>query len=243
VVLAVILLLIVSDVAFASSATPKPGTSTKRLFALLPNATALVSVEPANRDGDTVTWVARGPAVKGAAAGTASWAASPEIPNGPSGECSTTVWRTFYQGGDSLRFTMSRSPEECNEVPRLIWTDNFGKTHKAPLPPLYDFNVSSIWMTSNYLVLGLDAEYELGSHAKRLAFWNLKTGALVVTPRVHWESSEWDRSVKKRLFNTLSSWETATVSEDAGRLTVRNQAECLQVWPAQRTYARCSGTG
>ena len=100
----------------------------------------------------------------------------------PSGECSTTISATFYLMNDSLSFTMGRSPEECNEVPRLIWNDH-GTRRADPLPALYDYNVSAAWWSGHYIVLALEADYELGSHAERLAFWDLDAGHIVSSPK------------------------------------------------------------
>lgn len=133
---------------------------------------------------------------------------------------------------------MGRSPEECNEAPRIIWRGSAGEL-RFPIPALYDFNVDEVWSTNTYLVLALSADYELGSHSEQLAFWNLHTGHVTVTPKIHWESEEWDRSVRKRHLGRISSMRGATVAEFKGGLAIRNKKECLQVWPADRGFAAC----
>ena len=208
-------------------------------IARLPHATDRARTQPKTRSGEG-NWTRRD-AVVGSVRFVTSWSASAEIPDGGSGACSTTTWKRFDEAGDTLSFTLGRSPEECNEVPRIVWRPEPRSVRRAPLPALYDFNVSQIWSTTNYFVFGLDAEYEYGSHAERLAFWNLNTGLIIVTPIVHWESEEWDRHTKKALFGVLSSWRDARVSEADGRITIRNENECLQVWPVERHYASCSG--
>lgn len=154
----------------------------------------------------------------------------------PSGECSTTVIATFYAMNDSLSFTMGRSPEECNEVPRLIWNDH-GTRRIDPLPALYDYNVSAVWSAGHYLVLALEADYELGSHSERLAFWDLNTGHIVSSPRVDWEVEEWDERPKKPLLGALSDWRQAIVEQAGDALILRYGSQCVEVWPASREFA------
>lgn len=205
----------------------------------LAHASDRAKMQPKTRSGQG-TWTRRD-AVVGSVHFVTSWNASAEIPDGGSGACSTTTWKRFHEASDTLSFTLGRSPEECNEVPRVVWRPEPRSVRRAPLPALYDFNVSQVWSTANYFVFGLDADYELGSHAERLAFWNLNTGMITVTPIVHWESEEWDRHMKRALFGVLSSWRDARVAETNGRITIRNEAECLQVWPVEQAYASCSG--
>ena len=137
---------------------------------------------------------------------------------------------------DSLSFTMGRSPEECNEVPRLIWNDH-GTRRADPLPALYDYNVSAAWWSGHYIVLALEADYELGSHAERLAFWDLDAGHIVSSPQVHWEAEEWDQRLKKPLLGPLSDWRQAIVEHAGDALILRNGSERVEVWPASLEFA------
>ncbi|HEU4940368.1 MAG TPA: hypothetical protein VFT97_02000 [Candidatus Eisenbacteria bacterium] len=143
---------------------------------------------------------------------------------------------SFYLASDSLSFTVGRSPEECNEIPRVIWNDH-GIQRVDPLPALYDYNVSAVWWSGHYLVLALEADYEGGSHAERVAFWDLGVGNIVVSPQVHWEAEEWDQRLKKPLLGALSDWHHAIIEHRGDALILRSGSERVEVWPASREFA------
>ena len=157
----------------------------------------------------------------------------------PTGACSTTVNIGFVAGRDTLFFTLGRSPEECNEVPRLIWKEN-GVLRRDPLPPLFDFNVSGMWLTKTYVVFGLEADYEHGSHAERFAFWNLDTGAMSLTAPARWNPSQAARRARKPVLAGLTDWHQASVQEAEASIVISEGGECAEAWPETREFARCA---
>jgi hypothetical protein len=204
-------------------------------FSRLPHALQVV----AKSDRDQAAWVERKPiGVARGRAGVRLLTSSP--PFRLAGDaCSTIVHSAFRVGRDSIGFTYGRSPEECNEAPRLLWSQDH--IHRRdPLPPLYDFNVSAIWQTPHYLVFALEADYEYGSHAERMAFWDLVSGAMVTTTPAHWEAEEWaDRRARKRLIGSVTDWSHLQIEESGQMLVLRDPAACVQVWPAKRAFAQC----
>jgi len=157
----------------------------------------------------------------------------------PTGECSTTVSVGFVAGHDTLYFTLGRSPEECNGVPRLIWKEN-GALRSNPLPPLFDFNVSAMWLTKTYAVLGLEADYEGGSHAERFAFWNLDTGAMSLTTPARWDAGQAARHSRKPILGGLTDWRQASVQQAEVSIVIQEGGECAEAWPETREFARCA---
>ena len=155
------------------------------------------------------------------------------------GHCSSTVHIGFVAGKDTLYITQGRSPQECNAAPRLIWTAN-GVSRSDPLPPLYDFNVSAMWLTKTYVVFGLEADYEGGSHAERFAFWNLDTGAMSLTLPAHWDREQASRHARLAVFAGLTDWRDATVQQAEKSIVIVQGGECAEAWPETREYARCA---
>jgi hypothetical protein len=214
-----------------------PSTSpTIGFYQRLPHALAVAS--KTGREAPSRPWHERKPVeiareVKGVRLAPSS---APFRPIG--GECSTTVAIAFRVDRESIAFTVGRSPEECNEAPRLLWIEK-GVRRSDPMPALYDFNVSAAWLTAHYLVLVLEADYEYGSHAERLAFWNLDSGVIVSTTSVHWESNEWDKRTRKPLIGPVANGQEFIVAEAGGVLVLKEGSRCVQVWPDRREYARC----
>jgi len=153
--------------------------------------------------------------------------------------CSTTVGIGFTAGHDSLYFTLGRSPQEGNEVPRLIWKQ-LGVSRSDPLPALCDYNITAMWLTRTYVVFGLEATYERGSHAERFAFWNLDTGAMSLTTPAHWDSEQAARHARKEVLAGLTDWHEASVAQGENSVTLVQGSECAEAWPETREFARCA---
>lgn len=95
-------------------------------------------------------------------------------------DCGNKIIRGFEVNASTVYFTLGRSPEMCSSPPAMRWRDNFGKTRKINLIPASNWNVVSFWQSGDYLVFGLDAQYETTANAEALGIWNLKTGAFDV---------------------------------------------------------------
>lgn len=193
---------------------------------------------------------------------TASWKAE-RMPSSPAGlqyhqpypsdsmpnwgteaeECSLTVWRRFFVENDTIAFTMGRAPEACSEAPRMIWTDLSHRQHRRAVPPLFNWNIESLWCTENYLIFGLTAYYEGGGYDERLAFWNLGDGRVVLTPGVVWEDNGRMTRYEPSLPQRLPGWRQARVAEMRGGLLFAIRDTQLVFWPDRRAYCTSASHG
>ena len=96
--------------------------------------------------------------------------------------CSTTVYRRFFAGRDTVSFTRGRAEEECNDVPRLLLHSGNAREGVVPVWPLHDRNVECLWCTPRYLVFGLVRSGEGGPEYDRIACWRVGTNDWYWTP-------------------------------------------------------------
>jgi len=146
------------------------------------------------------------------------------------GECSTLVWRRFYIDADTLSFTWGRAGEVCSEAPRMIWKSYQGGRHVQPITPLYNWNVEAMWRTEHYLVFGLEADFESGTHDECLAFWHLTSGKTVLSPRM-WLASK------------FPGWREAAAAEANGAILLARGDTIAAYWPGKRMYGIRVGRG
>ena len=151
-------------------------------------------------------------------------------------ECSLTVWRRFYVDGDTIAFTMGRAPESCSEAPRMIWTDSQRREWRTIIPPLFNWNVETLWCTEHYLIFGLEADYEYGEHDERLAVWNLRAGRVVLSPGLAWGDSERTVRHEASLTERLPGWREARIAEVGEALVLTKRDTTLAFWPDRRAY-------
>jgi hypothetical protein len=152
-------------------------------------------------------------------------------------ECSLTVWSRFYVDGDTIAFTMGRVPEACSEAPRMIWTDSEHRQHRRVIPPLFNWNVESLWCTEHFLIFGLVADYEYGEHDERLGFWHLGDGRVVISPGLAWDDSGRAVPHPASLTKRLPGWREARVAEVGEALIFAKRDTTLAFWPAQQAYS------
>jgi hypothetical protein len=139
-------------------------------------------------------------------------------------ECSLSVYRRFHVGRDTILATIGRAPEACSEAPRLMWRGRDGRVLRRILPPLFNWNIESLWCTSRYIVFGLRADDEGGSWKERLAFWNAQTGGITLSP------AELGAYLPRR----LPGWRQARVAEVGDAVVFVHGGTTIAYWPEQR---------
>lgn len=91
-------------------------------------------------------------------------------------DCGNKIIRGFEVNTSTVYFTLGRSPEMCSNPPAMRWDDRSGQSRELVLTPASNWNVASFWQVGNYVIFGLEAQYELGSGAEALGIWNIEDG-------------------------------------------------------------------
>ena len=148
--------------------------------------------------------------------------------------CPKCVNRSFVADGDTLSFTMGRSPEFCSEFPRLLWRSPTGRHHREALVPLFNWNVEALWCTGRYVVFGLHAEYEAVFPGDALAFWDLEAGRWAYAPQGEQLATY---SVGLALAGILPAWPRVQVAEVGDAIILRDSVRAVALWPARREWS------
>ena len=153
-------------------------------------------------------------------------------------QCSLVVQRNFYVDHDTLSFTYGRIPEGCSEAPALIWRSPDDRWLRRAIPPLFNWNVATMWCTEHYLVFGLEADYEFGSHSECLAFWHLPSGNIELALQTNWSYEE-QRSIRPPVLlpDDFPEWRRAKIVEVDDGLALRWEEKALLIWPSRRQVA------
>ena len=148
--------------------------------------------------------------------------------------CPKCVHRSFVADGDTLSFTMGRSPGFCSEFPRLLWRSPTGRDHREALVPLFNWNIEALWCTGRYVVFGLHAEYEAVFPGDALAFWDLETGRWAYAPPGERFASY---SIGLALTGILPAWPQVQVAELGDAIVLRDGGRAVAPWPARSEWS------
>ena len=148
--------------------------------------------------------------------------------------CPKCVHRSFVADGDTLSFTMGRSPGFCSEFPRLLWRSPTGRDHREALVPLFNWNIEALWCTGRYVVFGLHAEYEAVFPGDALAFWDLETGRWAYAPPGEESASH---SIGLALTGILPAWPQVQVAELGDAIVLRDGGRAVALWPARSEWS------
>ena len=152
--------------------------------------------------------------------------------------CSTSVYRRFFAGRDTVSFTEGISEEECADIPRLLLQYGRRPVEKLAVPPLGYRNVECLWSTPRYLIFGLVHQGEGGPEYDRVACWRIGTGEWIWTP-------ERDGLAHRPGFDLASlvpDWRTAAASEAGEAIVMRGKERAIALWPGDRSWSLVDAT-
>lgn len=150
--------------------------------------------------------------------------------------CSLSTFACYTSNGNTFSFTVGRAPEECNEVPRMLWQDS-SKIFKESLTEFYDYDIAGMWYVQNLIIFYLIATYEYGDVSCGIGIWNVNEGTMTKITRLTETSSKSEITIiSDELTNSFRHLGDALIGVLDDVVYLKTQVNTIAIFPKSNEW-------